>query len=103
MRVLTIWKTWSGPTARLLSDGLRRIAVPCGPLKPAPRPSKLATKVAGGRLPCDLCSTAAAPEGLVIIGGVGVGEGLCDGSTMLSSRSAARSRSGPDWSCETED
>src|SRR5262249_24220392 len=61
---------WSGPTARLLSDGLRRAAAPCGPSNPAPSPSKLAASAAPGKAPCDRCSTAAAPGGLVITGGV---------------------------------
>src|SRR6185369_9450378 len=45
----------------LSSDGLRPVVVPCGPENPAPSPSKLATSVAGGRVPCDVCSTDAAP------------------------------------------
>jgi hypothetical protein len=69
--------TWSGPTARLLSDGLRKAAAPCGPSNPTPSPSKLATSVAPGREPCDLCSTSAAPGGLFITGGVAVAAGFC--------------------------
>src|SRR5436309_12805079 len=48
---------WFGPIARLLSDGLRPVAVPCGPSNPTPRPSKLAIRGAGGRVPCEFCST----------------------------------------------
>src|SRR6267378_7023843 len=59
MRVLTIWKTYSRPTASELSDGLRASQRPCGPWSPTPRPSKLVTSVAGARLPCSVCSTVA--------------------------------------------
>src|SRR5262245_31349249 len=68
---------WSGPTARLLSDGLRKEAAPCGPSNPTPSPSKLATSAAPGRAPCDRCSMAAAPGGLFITGGVGETAGPC--------------------------
>src|SRR5215813_14374380 len=68
---------WSGPTARLLSDGLRSVAAPCGPSNPAPSPSKLAASAAPGRAPCDRCSTAPAPGGLVITGGVMGAAGFC--------------------------
>src|SRR6186997_2004241 len=57
MREFTVWTTWSGPTARLLSDGLRSAALPCGPSNPTPSPSKLATSVAGGRVPGAVCSS----------------------------------------------
>src|SRR5579863_2037154 len=60
---------WFGPTAKLLSDGFLKCAVPCGPSKPAPSPSKLSTSGTGGRLPCDVCSTARAAGG--IDGGAG--------------------------------
>src|SRR5205085_2637195 len=61
MREFTICTTCSGPTARLWSEGLRPPNDPCGPVNPAPRPSKLAASVAGARVPCDVCSTGAAP------------------------------------------
>src|SRR5262245_31853161 len=77
MRVLTVCMMWSGPTARLLSEGLRNAVVPCGPSNPTPSPSKLSTSVAPGRAPCDRCSTAAAPAGLVITGGVIGASGFC--------------------------
>src|SRR5881409_1628823 len=59
MRVFTIWTTYSGPTARELSDGLRPSQRPWGPWSPTPRPPKLAASVAGGRRPCAVCSIAA--------------------------------------------
>src|SRR5579884_2279173 len=49
----------SGPTARLLSEGLRNCAVPCGPRNPAPKPSKLSSSGTCGPGPGDVCSTAA--------------------------------------------
>src|ERR1041385_1720070 len=60
---------WSRPTASVLSDGLRKAAEPCGPVKPAPSPSKLATRAAGGLLPGDVCSMAAEPGAAVMTGG----------------------------------
>src|SRR5579871_246911 len=72
MRELTIWTMWSGPAARLLSEGLRPPDGPSGPVKPAPRPSKLSTSSAAGRLPCEVCSTAAAARGTGGGGGGGV-------------------------------
>jgi hypothetical protein len=56
MRELTVCTMWSGPTARLLSEGFRSAAVLCGPSKPTPMPSKLATSAAGGRVPGAVCS-----------------------------------------------
>src|SRR6185312_1890643 len=60
MRVFTIWTMSSGPTASELSDGLRVVAVPCGPRKEAPSPSNDATSSAGGRVPWLVCSTPGA-------------------------------------------
>ena len=48
-RELTVCTMWFGPTARLLSEGLRPSYLPCGPSKPTPSPSKLSTSAAGGR------------------------------------------------------
>jgi hypothetical protein len=56
IREFTICTMWSGPTARVLSEGFRPVALPCGPTKPTPRPSKLATMVAGARVPWVVCS-----------------------------------------------
>src|SRR4029450_12063659 len=74
----TVTTTWLGPTAMLLSDGLRSVAVPCGPSKPSPSPSKLLINTAAARVPADVCSTAAAPAGTVMSGGTtGAGGGAC--------------------------
>src|SRR6188474_2795684 len=50
---------WSGPTARLLSEGLRPVEGPCGPSNPTPSPSKLVTSTAASRVPGAVCSIAA--------------------------------------------
>src|SRR5882757_5425464 len=47
---------WTGPTARLLSEGLRVVVVLCGPTKPSPRPSKLSMRGTASREPCCFCS-----------------------------------------------
>src|ERR1051326_2326692 len=76
MREFTICTMWSRPTASVLSDGLRKAAEPCGPVKPAPSPSKLATGAAGGLVPGEVCSIAADPGGAVMTGGT-IGAGAC--------------------------
>ncbi len=69
---------WSGPTARLLSDGLRTAGEPCGPSKPTPRPSKLEASTGGGIAPGLVCSTSAEPAGVVITGGTTGAWPCCD-------------------------
>ena len=77
-REFTVWTMWSGPTARLLSDGLRPGEAPCGPVNPKPRPSKLSSSGTDARVPCDVCSTAAPAAGIVGAGtGGGTGGGGC--------------------------
>src|SRR5580698_113623 len=73
---------WSGPTARLLSEGLRNVAVPCGPVNPEPSPSKLSSSGAAGRLPCVFCSTA--EPAAVITGAGATSSGFCSRSASAS-------------------
>ena len=91
--VLTICTMWLGPTASVLSDGLRTFGEPCGPSKPTPRPSKLATSTAPGLGPWAVCSTAAEPAGVVMTGGtIGVAAaGCCPSSASALSRSSSSS------------
>src|ERR1700690_4163013 len=92
---------WLGPTAKLLSEGFRNIAVPAGPGNPTPSPSKLSSIGTAGRLPCDLCSTAAPAS---VIAGAGGGGGIgssrrcCGGASPSASASLGESASPDDGS-----